>query len=246
MRSSIQQTVIIPAYNEALLLPRLLDTIDVARARYAAGLETIEVILANNASTDRTADIAAARGCRVVNIAPRVIAAVRNGGAAAATGSILAFVDADMQVHPETFNAIDVALMDPAIIGGATGIVPERWSVGIATVFGVLKSYAALSKIDAGVTFCRRQAFQDMGGYDERRSFAEDLDFLLRLKRLGRSRGQRLAQVHAAKAVFSMRKFDRYGDWHWLTKMAPLAASVVRRPHARGDVVRQYWYEGRE
>lgn len=239
-------TVIVPAYNEAHLLPRLLDTIDVARARYVGGLDAVEVIVANNASTDRTADIAAARGCRVVNIAPRVIAAVRNGGAAAAKGSILAFVDADMQVHPETFNVIDEALGDPAVIAGATGVRPERWSLGIAMVYGLLVSCAALSKVDAGVTFCRRKDFQDVGGYDERRSFAEDIDFLLRMKRVGRSRGQRLTNLHAAKAVYSMRKFDRYGDWHWWTTMAPLAASMVRRPHARDDVVREYWYDVRE
>lgn len=236
-------TVVIPAYNEERLLPRLLDTVDVARARYAAGPEAIEVIVANNGSTDRTADVAAARGCRVVDVRPRVIAAVRNGGAAAATGSMLAFVDADMQVHPETFNAIDASLRDPATIGGATGIVPERWSFGIGIAYGVLAVCTALSKVDAGVTFCRRRDFHDMGGYDEKRSFAEDVDFLLRLKRMGRSRGQRLAQLHAAKAVFSMRKFDRYGDWHWWRTMAPLTISMVLRPHSRNDVVQEYWYE---
>ncbi len=245
MQSSVRLSVIVPAYNEALLLPRLLDTIDVARARYAAERDAVEMIVADNASTDRTAEIAAARGCRVVPVAPRLIAAVRNGGAAAATGSILAFVDADMQVHPDTFNAIDAALADPSIIGGATGIVPERWSAGIAMVYGLLESFATLSRVDAGVTFCRRQAFFDIGGYDERRSCAEDVDFLLRLKRLGRSRRQRLARLRAAKAVFSTRKFDRYGDWHWLTKIAPVAAAVVRRPQARGAAVRQYWYDDR-
>ena len=151
MRCSVRLSVVIPAYNEAELLPRLLDRVDVARTRYGPGRDAVEVIVADNASTDRTAEIAVARDCRVVQMVPRCIAAVRNGGAEAATGEMLVFVDADMQVHPETFNAIDAALSDTAIIGGATGIVPERWSLGIALVYGLLTAFAALSGVDAGV-----------------------------------------------------------------------------------------------
>src|SRR6202140_3154748 len=104
MKTDLRQTLVIPAHNEEALLPRLLDTVDVARAQYSFGAGAIEVIVADNASTDRTAEIAADRGCRVVSVAKRAIAASRNGGAAQATSPILAFIDADSQVHPETFN----------------------------------------------------------------------------------------------------------------------------------------------
>ncbi len=105
-RGMTRLSLVIPAYNEAQLLPRLLDTIDIARARYSGGAEAIEVVVADNGSTDSTATIASARGCRVAAVAKRMIGASRNGGAALATAPILCFVDADMQVHPETFNAI--------------------------------------------------------------------------------------------------------------------------------------------
>ena len=42
--------------------------------------------------------------------------------------------------------------------------------------------------MDTGVVFCRRADFVTVGGYDERRYFAEDVVFLWALKRLGRSR----------------------------------------------------------
>ena len=45
-------SLIIPAHNESRLLPRLLDTVDVARERFADGSDAIEVIVADNASTD--------------------------------------------------------------------------------------------------------------------------------------------------------------------------------------------------
>ena len=67
------------------------------------------MIVADNGSTDHTAAIARERACRVVPVAPRVIAAVRNGGAAIARGAFLAFVDADMQLHPDTFTALAAA-----------------------------------------------------------------------------------------------------------------------------------------
>jgi len=52
-------SLVIPAFNEAAYLPRLLDTLDVARSRYRYGANQIEVIVADNASTDQTPQIAA-------------------------------------------------------------------------------------------------------------------------------------------------------------------------------------------
>src|SRR6266496_3524013 len=101
-------SLIIPAYNEERLLGRLLDSVDAARATYGGG-DAVELIVADNASTDRTAVIAAMRGCRVIAVEKRVIAAARNAGARAARGEFLAFVDADAQVHPDTFVEIDRA-----------------------------------------------------------------------------------------------------------------------------------------
>src|SRR5688500_213700 len=92
-------SVVIPAFNEQSYLPRLLDTIDRARERYVGGPEAIEVIVADNGSTDATRQIASERGCVVVSVEKRVIGAARNGGARAARGEILAFVDADTQIH---------------------------------------------------------------------------------------------------------------------------------------------------
>jgi len=153
-------SLVIPAWNEEALLPRLLDTVDVARARFRRGPDAVEVILADNASTDRTAALARDHGCRVVRVELRSIAAARNGGAHAARGEVVAFVDADMRIHPETFNAIDAALA-------------------------------------------------------------------------------------SAKALTSMRKFDRYGDWHYFWLFARLGFLMLRRPHASTQLVRRYWYEDR-
>lgn len=237
-------SLVIPAHNEVELLPRLLDTVDVARQRYRYGAEAIEVIVADNASTDGTAALAAARGCRVAPVTRRVIGAARNGGAAMARAPILCFVDADFQIHPETFTAIESAL-DDRVVGGATGVTLERWSPGIAATFAVLAPLVLVTGIDTGVVFCRRADFLRVGGYDETRDFLEDVAFLRALSRLGRPRRQRLIRLTSVKAVASTRKFDRYGDWHMFTRMPQVLASLLTRRRGRHAFVRQYWYDDR-
>src|SRR5258708_15760697 len=74
-------SVIIPAYNEAEYLPRLLNSIEVAKSNYSGGPEAVEVIVADNLSTDRTAALAAARGAQVITVTKRRIAAARDSGA---------------------------------------------------------------------------------------------------------------------------------------------------------------------
>lgn len=245
MQTDLRQTLVIPAHNEEALLPRLLDTVDVARARYSFGASAIEVIVADNASTDRTAEIAAARGCRVVPVAKRVIAAARNGGAAHAISPILAFVDADTQIHPDTFNGIERALADGRIVGGATGVSLERWSLGLFVFYIMILPIVLTTGMDTGVVFCRRSDFTEVGGYDEGRLAAEDIGFLWALKRLGRSRRQRLTRLRSIKAVASTRRFDRYGDWHYFRHMARLAVAVFDYPRATDAFLRKYWYDDR-
>lgn len=237
--------LIIPAYNEAALLPRLLDSVDLARQRFRWGANAVEVVVADNASTDATAEVARQRGCRVAPVAKRVIAAARNGGAAAARGDLLCFVDADTRIHPDTFDEIERLLAGGRVIAGATGVKLERWSPGLLCTWLLLVPLVVLTGMDTGVVFCRRQDFDAVGGYDERLPVAEDVDFLWRLRRRGRPRGQRLGRARRAKSVASTRKFDRYGDWHYFTAMPRLAWTMLRAPHAVTDFARRYWYDDR-
>jgi glycosyltransferase involved in cell wall biosynthesis len=238
-------SLVIPAYNEAQLLPRLLDTIEAARDRYGRGRSQIEVIVADNDSTDDTEAIARARGCVVARVSKRMIAAARNGGAALATAPILCFVDADMQIHPETFNAIARAMDNSRFVGGATGCTMERWSAGIALTYAMILPLVWLTNMDTGVVFMRRADFLETGGYPEGRHYAEDVAFLFKLIRLGRSRGQRMTRLRAFKSIASTRKFDRYGDWHYLWMMPPLAIGTLFARRGNHPTARKYWYNDR-
>jgi len=249
--STPRYSLIIPAYNEEAYLPRLLDTVDRARRGYRGGADVIEVIVADNASTDATLKIARARGCRTVGVERRIIGCVRNGGARVAHGEILAFIDADSQIHPETFNEIDRVLAGGAVIGGTTGIAFERRSVGLACTYGLLTLLGVVFRgvrglwdpgVDTGVVFCRRRDFDAMGGYRESHLWGEDVWLLLDLRRLGWKTGRRLVSGTNAKAIFSTRKFDRHGDWHYFTIPPRLAWQMLL---GRKDMARRYWYDAR-
>ncbi len=235
-------SLIIPAFNEAVLLPRLLDTVDTARNAFTGGPGGVEVIVADNASTDDTALVAATRGCTVVPVTKRLIAAARNGGAAEARGDVLCFVDADMRIHPETFNAVATAMADERVIAGATGVRLERWSVGIALTYAVMVPMVWATRMDTGVVFCRGADFEAVGGYDERRELAEDVAFLVALRRLGKRRRQRLVRLRPVKALASMRKFDEHGDWHYFTQIMPMAVPALLWPARRSALAKRYWY----
>lgn len=235
-------SLVIPARNEAAYLPRLLDTVDAARARYHGGAEAIEVIVADNVSTDATAEIARRRGCRVVTAEKRIIGAVRNAGARAARGELLCFVDADARIHPDTFGAIERLLDSGAIVGGATGVHLERMSLGIALSYAMLVPLVWATNMDTGVVFCRREDFLAVGGYREDMRFAEDVQFLWDLRQLGRRRGQRLGRARSAKAVASTRKFDRYGEWHYFSLIVRGVHALLFDQRAFDGYVRDYWY----
>ena len=241
-RSAVRISLVIPAFNEAELLPRLLDTIEAARQRYRHGADAVEVILADNASTDTTADIAGRRGCTVVGVEERRIASARNGGARRARGHILTFVDADMRIHNETFNAIEDSLATGRVVAGATGVRLERMSLAIAATYVLFMPLVWVLRMDTGVVFCRREDFEAVGGYDERRFFGEDVQLLFDLRRVGRSRGQRLARLRPFKAISSCRKFDIHGDWHYFTDLYRLVPMMLWRPHAANDFARRFWY----
>lgn len=245
-------SLVIPAFNEEAFLPALLDSVDIARANYSRGAAEVEVIVADNSSTDRTAEIAAARGCVVARVEKPVIAASRNGGARVANGAIVAFVDADCTIHPETFNVIERTMSSPKAMAGATSARFNRSSLGIMATTFIGETLFRIANLDIGVVFCRRSDWEEVGGYNEKLLCAEDVEFLVALKKLGKSRGQKFIRAKGARAATSARKFDTRGDWHYFRLAPPTAVfsmlfnrSALQRQMGAARIS-EYWYDVRK
>ena len=157
----------------------------------------------------------------------------------------MCFIDADSRIHPQTFNAIEATLASGRVIAGATGVHPDRWSLGLLATWLVALPIMYLMGLDAGVVFCRRADFEAVGGYDESLLYAEDIKILVDLKRLGRKRGQHFARAKGAQAITSARKFDKHGDWHYFLRMPRVAFWMLIDKRRVEKFTRAYWYEDR-
>src|SRR5688500_17599514 len=115
-------SVIVPAYNEERLLEASLRSIRGAMAAFDRAGWASELIVCDNNSTDRTAEIAAAAGAAVVFEPINQIARARNAGAAKASGDWLFFVDADSYPSPGLFDDAVEAIRNPRCIAGGSTI----------------------------------------------------------------------------------------------------------------------------
>ncbi len=224
-------SIIVPAHNEEILLPRGLDAI---RAAIACVGASAEVVVVANRCTDRTETIAEACGALVVRDGHRNIAATRNAGVAASTGEIVVTIDADTVMHEDALAEVDGLARTGSFVGGGCRFVLERNSLGLAITTFAVTSATALSGIGGVMYWCSRDDFDAIGGFDEARRVGEDLDFAYRLRRHGRTTKRRFRNVRDARAIVSVRKFDTFGDWHYLTRFG----TALAHPRQLRDMIR--------
>ncbi len=174
---------IVPAHNEEHELAATLGTI--VAAAEAAG-HAYEVVVVDDASTDATGEIARGLGARVVPVALRQIAAVRNAGARVAQGETLFFVDADTHIAPEHVTAAMAALEGGAIGGSARVAMDGELPVWARIFLRVFSVFYFGAKLGVGAfLFMRRSSFEKVGGFDEQYFAGEEVYLTWALKELG-------------------------------------------------------------
>lgn len=161
-------SLIIPAYNEEKGLGACLDSIQ----KNAHGLK--EIIVVDNASTDRTAEVAQGyEGVRVVREDRKGLVRARQRGYLAATGSVLAYVDADTRLPVGWVEQIEQAFSaDPSLacLSGPYSYydIPRIQSVCVTVWYWFAKPwYWALGYMATGGNIAiRRSVVEAMGGFD--------------------------------------------------------------------------------
>ncbi|SFI40206.1 glycosyltransferase [Planctomicrobium piriforme] len=181
----IEVSFVIPARNEEAVLAQSLASVQTAAS--AAGV-TFEIIVSNDDSTDRTREIALAAGAQVVDVKLHNIGAVRNAGAALATGRILFFLDADTLLPAKTLQAA-LRAIDAGAVGGGGAVVFEEglssFQLSLAALFTWYwqnwNGWAAGCNI-----FVKRADFEAIGGFDTQYFAAEERYLSDALKTRGR------------------------------------------------------------
>jgi glycosyltransferase involved in cell wall biosynthesis len=207
----VKISIIVPAFNEERLLPESLSRIRAAMQAVTDAGWASELIVCDNNSTDRTAEIARAAGARVVFEPVNQIARARNAGAACASGDWLLFVDADSYPDIGLFReVVDVIRQGRCVAGGATVRV-DTSNLVARSVVAWWNATSRLAKWAAGsFIFCEAETFRRVGGFDEEWFAAEEIDLFRRLKHEARRRDRRIVILSRHPLITSGRKAQLY------------------------------------
>jgi glycosyltransferase involved in cell wall biosynthesis len=223
-------SVIIPAFNEEKYLPATLDHVRQASQATLASGKSVEIIVVDNASSDRTAEVAVTHGAKVVSVPEHNVARVRNAGARAASGEILVFLDADTLVPLHLLSRIAEEMGDLNCLGGAvdTDYQPVRTLMRLYLRLWRIIGHA-FGMAQGALQFCRRDIFFALKGYDESIYMGEDVDFYWRLRKLAKCRGQSVQLLTDVRVVPSCRRFDQWPTHRILIETNPIYIMFLQR-----------------
>lgn len=232
-------SIVVPAFNEEAVIGGCLDAIAESVRLAAVGRETETVVVDNNC-TDSTAEIARARGARVVFEPVNRISKSRNAGGRAARGEWILFIDADSRLSPELLSQLVRRMEDPGVAAGGALMRFDRapWIGRLFTI--VHLACAPLGGFCAGpCMFIRKEAFDAIGGFREELHAAEELWFCRDAAAWARRRGRRFVVVTRPNIVTSGRRFriNSFGEI-----FRSVAAAAVNPRSAEGCSL---WYDGR-
>ena len=176
-----------------------------------------EVIVVDDGSTDRSAEIAARARCRLIRTPNRGLSCARNTGLAAATGDVVAYVDADATPDPHWLGYLVETLRGGGYVGVGGPNLPARGDGEVADCVAnapggpthVLLSDREAEHIPGCNMAFLKPALESIGGFDPTfRVAGDDVDLCWRLQ----ERGWRLGFSPAAVVWHHQR---RSVDTYW-------------------------------
>ncbi|MBI2237469.1 MAG: glycosyltransferase [Actinobacteria bacterium] len=175
-------SIVVAAYDEERLIARCVDSL------LAQTHPALEVIVVDDGSTDRTAEIAEGRAVRVIRVPHRGPARARNAGAGAARGEVVVFVDADLELDEACIERLAAPILRREVVGTFTKDMwvanpEEPWAACWTINRGFPPGHAFPPRFpDTWSNFraVRRDAFLGVGGYDDV-GYGEDMSLASKL-----------------------------------------------------------------
>ncbi len=181
-------SVIVPVFNDADTLGDCLD----ALLAQTVDAHTYEVIVIDDGSTDRSAEVATEKRVCVFSQKHAGPAAARNRGVQQAKGRILLFTDADCQPHADWIEAMLAPFANPAV-AGVKGVYQTHQTALVArfTQAEYEEKYDRLARadridfVDTYAAAYQRSVFLEHGGFDPEFLLDEDQELSFRLAEAG-------------------------------------------------------------
>ena len=238
-------SVVIPAFNEEKLLPTTLAAVRAAAQAFTDGGWSHELVVCDNNSTDRTAELARAAGAVVVFEPVNQIGRARDTGARAATGDWLVFIDADSSPSYGLFADITRQIASGKSIGGGSTVALEAGAPFFARFFcGCWNAWSRLARWAAGsCVWVEAAAFREVGGFGTEFYAGEEVFLSRRLHSVARRRKLRFRVLAAHPLVTSARKVRLYTLVESVRFFGRMFFSAGRAAKDRSSC--HLWYDGR-
>jgi glycosyltransferase involved in cell wall biosynthesis len=206
-------SIIIPALDEEECLPVCLQSI--ASLSYPS--ENVEVIVADNGSSDKTREISKSYGAKVICNDTVNVSGLRNLGAESAKHDVLAFIDADCIVSMDWLRSAVKYSEDLSVTAwGSPPTVPADATWVQRTWYLVRKKEHPIVEVqwlESMNLFIRKELFNRVGGFDERLVTCEDVDLCYRIGEHGKIISDEKIQVVHTGEARTIREFVRKEIW---------------------------------
>lgn len=189
---------IVPVRDDAARLRLCLASI--IRSEHPS--QHVEVVVVDNGSLDDSVQVAQAAGARVLSCPGLRVSELRNRGAAAARGEVLAFIDADHEIDPGWIAHAVEALEQPNVAAVGAPYVAPAAGTWVQRTFDTMRHRRSgcfeTEWLASGNLAVRRHDFERLGGFDVGLETCEDYDLCQRLRASGRRliSDDRLRSVH--------------------------------------------------
>ena len=197
-------SVVVCAFNEEDTIEECLSSLQ------GVDYPGFEVIVCDDGSTDDTLELAREFAFTVLELPHGGLSEARNAGLAAATGEIVAYLDADAKCHPDWLYYLALSLEDDEIVatGGPNLPFPDGDLVERAVALSpgspaeVLLSFNRAEHVPGCNMAFRREALEAVGGFDPAfQAAGDDVDVCWKLL----DRGEQIGFAPAAQVLHRRR-----------------------------------------
>jgi glycosyltransferase involved in cell wall biosynthesis len=198
-------SIVFPAHNEEAVIAATLHNAEARRDEYPG---PVEMIVACNGCTDRTAAIASLYPVKLVEDERAGMSFGNNLGGRLARNDLILFWDADTELEPGGLAALAEAVRGRGEVTGGFYTLPDKVYPRSVLFFRVMNHFCrSRRQPPPGTVFVSRSVYERIGGFDESIPQGTGSDLVRRAK----AAGAEFLYVETRTCRTSVRRFEKRG-----------------------------------